>query len=98
MRQLQTGKDLDDALKKAGFIVIRKRPLKNSRIHETECGSLERMIMFVGDDSRLGTGKARQEYYYCENWMEAVKQWNDVVGGHRGLGSCKMCKPSPPNR
>lgn len=81
-RRLNTSRELHDAIKNKGFIVIRKKQRTNSRIHATSCYSL-RLIRFTTDDSPLKVGKAEPEYYFCRDRREADKLWREEVAGGR---------------
>lgn len=98
--QLYTRDGLVAALKKPGFLVVKKRPGGRSRIHKTSCKVFwfenEMGEAGAGLDKRLGRGKARQEYYYCETWDDAIKRWDKLVGGEPK--PCTKCRPGPEGR
>ena len=97
-RQITTRAELHGVLDTFGHLVIKKRSGGRSRIHRTDCQSFrfERDMKKLHhcDSSVLGTGKAKQEYYYCKTWEDAVKTWDDVVGG-LGLKPCPLCRAEP---
>ena len=83
----------------SGYLVIKRRSGGRSRIHKTDCESsfrFERKMkeLHHSNDATLGTSKAKQEYYHCETWKDAVKTWHDVVGG-RDPEPCPLCRPRP---
>lgn len=81
-RRLTTSRELHDAIKRKGFILIRKRQRTHSRIHHTSCYSL-RLIRFTTDDEPLRVGKAVPEYYFCRDRQEADRLWAEAVAGGR---------------
>lgn len=81
-RRLNTSRELHDAIKRRGFILIRKKLRKNSRIHHTSCYSL-RLISFATDDEPLRAGKAGPEYYFCGSRQEADRMWREEVAAGR---------------
>lgn len=95
--QLNTRGDLVDARDEPGFLVVKKRPGGCSRIHKTSCRVLGCDIKMgevgVGLDNLLGRGKARQEYYCCETWDDAVKKWGELMA--REPIPCSKCRPGP---
>ena len=93
MKQLKTSGDLRTAREKPGFLLLKRRPLGKSCIHTLACGSIQ--LLSIGEDRQLGRGKARQEYYHCETWEEAVEGWAELVSKHNKPKPCGKCRPSP---
>ena len=94
--RLKTHAELYQVLNKPGFLVVKKRPGGRSRIHKTSCRSfwfeIEMGKLGVGLDAILGRGKAKQEYYHCETWDDAVKKWRELMQA-REPRPCSKCRP-----
>ena len=90
---LNTCGDLCEALDKPGFLVVVRKPGGKSRIHRTSCFVFDDVQKLGGVDDVLGQGEARQRYYHCESWDDAVKKWSELLT--REPIPCRNCRPGP---
>ena len=75
MKELKSSRELKNACKKKGFILIIKKPIKNSRIHSTSCYSLHNGVYGSNfSEHDLGESKAKALYYFSEIIDELTKK------------------------
>ena len=70
---LETRDDLRKACDRGKYILVIKRPQSKSRIHHGKCRLLvqEHILDYSLPDLKIGTGKAKQQYFAFDSLKDA---------------------------